>query len=673
MSPKPTYEELSKRVEALEAELARMNKVKDELKESEEKYRLLLNHAPSGIYEIDFVNRRFVSVNDVVCEYTGYTREEFLALNPLEILTEESRMLFAERISKLFSGEKIPEMVEFKIRAKGGREFWVSMHSRVLYENGIPRGATVIVHDISELKSAEEALHKSEERYKNILETIDEGYYEVDLSGNFTFFNDSVCKILGYTRDELMGMNDRRYTDEKNAKELYRVFNGVFKTGQPHIGFEWEVLRKDGERRRVEASVYALKSPEGRVTGFRGIVRDITERKKMEEELFRSQKLESIGKLAGGIAHDFNNLLMGIQGNTSLVLFDVEPSHPHHERLKNIEQHVQSGANLTKQLLGFARGGKYQVKPINPNEVLLKTSSMFGRAKKEIQIHHDLPQDVWPIEADQGQVEQVLLNLYVNAWQAMPGGGDLWIKTENVTLAEKDPMPYNIRPGRYVKISVRDTGVGMDEATRKRIFEPFFTTKEMGRGTGMGLASAYGIIKNHGGAIDAASELGKGSTFYLYLPASAKDVVQEAIQSEELLKGDETILLVDDEETIVDVTGRMLETMGYRVLKARSGREAVELIEKAVKKRGEVPRPHLVILDLVMPGMSGSETFGKLKKIASDIKILLSSGYTLNADAKKIIKEGSDGFIQKPFTMKALSSRVRGILDGTRQESVFQP
>jgi two-component system cell cycle sensor histidine kinase/response regulator CckA len=671
---KLTNDELRKKVKALKAEVARMKKVRQALKESEEKYRQLLNHAPSGMYEIDFLNQRFLNVNDVICEYTGYNREEFLALSPLDILSDESGRLFSERLRKLFAGEKIPEVAEFKIRAKNGREFWVRMHSRVLYENGEPKRATVIVHDISDLKSAEEALHESEERYKKVLETIEEGYYEVDLSGNLTFFNDSVCKFLGYTRAELMGMNNREYTDEENGKNLYRAFNSVYRTGKPFTGFEWEVIRKDGERRIVEASVYPLTDSEGKVTGFRGIARDITDRKRLEEELFRSQKLESIGKLAGGIAHDFNNLLMGIQGNTSLMLFDVQPGHPHYERLKNIEQHVQSGAKLTKQLLGFARGGKYQVQPINPNEVLEKTSSMFGRTKKEIRIHLKLRQDVWRVEADQGQVEQVLLNLYVNAWQAMPGGGNLYLETENVTFEESTLKPYNLRPGRYVKISVRDTGVGMDEATRKRIFEPFFTTKEMGRGTGMGLASAYGIIKNHGGAIDAVSGLGRGSTFYIYLPATAKDLAGEEIRPEEILKGEETILFVDDEEMIVDVSSRMLENMGYKVLTARSGKEALELIEKSSKDdHSDVPRPDLVILDLIMPDMSGSETFARLRKMSSGIKILLSSGYSLSAETMKFMERGCDGFIQKPFTMKALSSKIRGILENSGQKGVLQP
>jgi CheY-like chemotaxis protein len=335
------------------------------------------------------------------------------------------------------------------------------------------------------------------------------------------------------------------------------------------------------------------------------------------------------------------------------------------ERLRNIEHYVKSGADLTRQLLGFARGGKYQVKPLDPNTLIERTSTMFGRTSKGICIHTRLQEVLWPVEADQGQIEQVLLNLYVNAWQAMPKGGDLYIETENATFAEGVQRFYDISPGRYVKISVKDTGVGMDEATRKRIFEPFFTTKEMGRGTGLGLASAYGIIRNHGGVIDAMSEAGKGSTFFIYLPATVKNVTDEELLSEEILRGNETILFVDDESTIADIGKTLLEKMGYRVVIGHSGREAVDLVEKARELHdGQAAHPDLVILDLVMPGISGAETFYRLRELSPDLKILLCSGYSLNDEAKNILQRGCEGFIQKPFTLQALSSKIREVLDG---------
>jgi two-component system cell cycle sensor histidine kinase/response regulator CckA len=369
------------------------------------------------------------------------------------------------------------------------------------------------------------------------------------------------------------------------------------------------------------------------------------------------QRMEAIGTLGGGVAHDFNNLLMGIQGRTSLMLMDKDSSHPDFEHLKGIEDYVKSAANLTKQLLGFARGGKYEVKPTDINALIKKTSKMFGRTKKEIKIHGKYQKDVWTIESDQGQIEQVLMNLYVNAWQAMPGGGELYLQTENVTLGEDYVKPFKIEPGKYVKISVTDTGVGMDEATRQRIFDPFFTTKEMGRGTGLGLASAYGIIKNHGGFINVYSEKGEGTAFNIHLPASASEVGGRRPEvSEDVMHGHETVLLVDDEDMIIDVGEKLLQKLGYEVLIARSGKEATEIYEK------NKDRIDMVILDMIMPDMSGGDTFDRLREITPHIKVLLSTGYSIDGQATEILNRGCNGFIQKPFNMKQLSGKLREIL-----------
>ena len=256
-------------------------------------------------------------------------------------------------------------------------------------------------------------------------------------------------------------------------------------------------------------------------------LRDITEKKRLETRIHQAQRMEAIGTLAGGLAHDFNNLLMAIQGNASLMLLRKDSSNPDYSRLKNIEQYIQNGAEITKQLLGFARGGKYQVRATDLNEIVKKSSAMLGRTKKEITIHTKCETEIWAVEVDTGQIQQVLMNLYINAWQAMPGGGELFIETENVKLDRSFVRPYSIRPGKYVKLSLTDTGVGMDENTRQRIFDPFFTTKAMGMGSGLGLASAYGIITNHGGIIDVHSKKGKGTTFSIYLPASKKKVARE--------------------------------------------------------------------------------------------------------------------------------------------------
>jgi len=394
------------------------------------------------------------------------------------------------------------------------------------------------------------------------------------------------------------------------------------------------------------------------------VQRELTERKRaedrkkeLEDQLLHAQKMEAIGTMAGGIAHDFNNLLMGIMGNVSLILLNASSDHPHYSELKNIEQCVQRGADLTKQLLGFAMGGKYETIPTDLNEIIKKTSTMFNRTRKEISIHEKYETHLRPVEVDRGQFEQVLVNLYVNAWQAMPGGGNIYLQTENVTLNEKKVKPFNLKPGNYVKTSIRDTGVGMDEETRQRIFEPFFTTKEMGRGTGLGLASVYGIIKNHGGFIQVHSEKGRGTTFYIYLPASQKEIPEEKKLPERILEGTETALLVDDEDFIIDVGEKLLKKIGYKVLTAKSGKEAIEIYKK--NKDGI----DIVILDMIMPGMGGGETFDLLKKINPGIKVLLSTGYSLDGQAAEILERGCSGFIQKPFRMKALSQKLRLILD----------
>jgi len=500
-------------------------------------------------------------------------------------------------------------------------------------------------------------LTKSEKKYRDILQNIDDGYYEVDIAGNFTFLNDSMSKILGYPKDELLGMNNREYMDGENAKKIFQTFNTVYRTGISTKALDWKLIRKNGTECFVETVVSLIKDSKGNGIGFRGVARDVTDRKQLEFQLQQVIRMESIGTLAGGIAHDFNNLLMGIQGRISLMLLGKNSSHPDFEHLKGIENYVVSAVTLTKDLLGFARGGKYEVKATDIAKMIERSSGMFGRTKKEIEIHINNQKDVWTVETDQGQIEQLLMNLYVNASQAMPDGGDLYIQTENVELNEKYVKPYDIIPGRYVKISVTDTGVGMDEATRKKIFEPFFTTKEMGRGTGLGLASVYGIIKNHGGFINVYSEKGEGTTFNIYLPQSDKEVRQEPLINEKLFKGSEAILLVDDEEMIIEVGEAMLTRLGYQVTVAKGGEQAVEVIKE---KGNEID---LVIIDMIMPGMDGGQTFDRIMEIQPNLPVILSSGYAINGKANEILQRGCDGFIQKPFNISELSRKIREVLD----------
>jgi PAS domain S-box-containing protein len=429
-----------------------------------------------------------------------------------------------------------------------------------------------------------------------------------------------------------------------------------------------EILRKrDGTSIHVSVSSQYCYDKKGDVAGVEGVVRDLTERKRAEKEreqlqaqLNQARKMESIGILAGGIAHNFNNILMGIQGRTSLMMFDKAPGDPDWEHLKGIEEYVKNAVELTRDLLGFARGGKYEVRPTDLNALVRHESMRFGRTKREIRIHGKYEKGLWTVEVDRSQLQQALLNLYVNAWQAMPAGGDIYVLTENITVAEEETESGEIPPGPYVRLSVTDTGVGMDEATVEKIFDPFFSTRDTGQGSGLGLSSVYGIVRNHGGFIEVHSEMGSGTTFTLYLPASEKKVEERETETNgrEIQHGRGTVLVVDDEEMIVEVDKRMLEKLGYRVLAARSGPEALDLFEK---NKGDID---LVILDMVMPGMGGGETFERMKEMDGDVVVLLSSGYSMDEQAKEILARGCAGFIQKPFSIEDLSHKVRGALHG---------
>jgi len=377
----------------------------------------------------------------------------------------------------------------------------------------------------------------------------------------------------------------------------------------------------------------------------------------MQKKLADSEKFRALGQMASGMAHDFNNVLMGIEGNVSLLLLETGPEDGSHEKFRDIEEYVKSGAEVTRQLLQFSRAGRQQMEPVDMNAIVDKGIRLFGRTKKEIRIVTNYRKDLWTAEVNQEQIEQVLLNLFVNAWQAMPGGGNIHIETENVRVGRKTSKQSGMTAGRYIKVSITDSGEGMDEATRERIFEPFFTTKQMGRGTGLGLATAYGTIRDHGGIIDVRSRPGQGTTIDLYLPASEKSAAKETTPPEQVCKGTETVLLVDDEGMIIKVCKQMLGALGYRVLMARSGQAALDIL---AKQKDSID---LIILNLMMPGMGGGETYDRIREIDPGARVLLSTGYSVEGEAAMILARGCDGFVQKPFNIDRLSKSVRGVLD----------
>ena len=526
-------------------------------------------------------------------------------------------------------------------------------------------GAIANAELFSQRRKTEDALRESEEKYWVLVQNANDAIFIAqDGRVKFPTFrapNPKFFEVTGYSSEELakappttsflqfIHPDDQKMVMDRHLRRM---------RGEdvPSV-YSFRLLNKKGETVWVQINSVTTQW-EGKPATL-CFLRDISHEKKLEAQIFTAQKMEAVGTLASGIAHDFNNLLMGVQGYVSLLLFDADgnPSNGRVENLKRIEELVKSGSALTGQLLAFARKGKYEVQTSDLNGIIERTADVFGRTKKEVNHHKRLAKDLWPVEVDRGQIEQIFLNLFVNAWQAMPRGGDLYLETGNVTLSADYLKPFFVKPGKYAKVSITDTGIGMDKQTQQRIFEPFFTTKELGRGTGLGLATVYGIVKSHGGHINVYSEKGRGTTFTIYLPASAKEVRDEKRAAPRVLQGKETILLVDDEETITEVVAKALKITGYNPLVARSGREAVE------KYKAHRAQIDLVVLDMIMPGMGGGAAFDCLKEINPAVKVILSSGYSLDGEASLILEKGCRGFIQKPFGIQELSKKIREVLD----------
>ena len=497
---------------------------------------------------------------------------------------------------------------------------------------------------------------KTEELYRSFFRCSVDAIVTYDLEGKVEYISPAFSEIFGWTLEEMKG-RQIPFDHEFKKESIAAVIQDLVEHGTPCNGFETKCRTKGGRLLDVSVSASRHNDHKGKSMGTLFILRDISEKKRVEAQLHYIERMEAIGTLAGGIAHDFNNLMMGMLGNISLTLYDIGPDDPNYKRLKTVERLIQSGSELTSKLLGYARKGKYELRLINLNKIIKESSATFGRARKEIAISTDLAEDLLPVKADGSQIEQVLINLFINAADAMPGGGDLSLQTANVTHKEMKDKPYTPKPGKYAMIKVTDNGTGMDRKTITRIFQPFFTTKEMGLGSGLGLASAYGIIKGHGGYIDVESEKGQGSVFSIYFPATEALVQQDSVVSERIVEGDETILLVDDEEMILDVGVQFLEKLGYSVLEAKGGKEAIQIYQE---NKDSID---MIILDMIMPDMGGSEVYDKIKVIDPEVKVLLSSGYSVEGQATEILNRGCNSFIQKPFNLKSLSGKIREVLN----------
>ncbi len=530
---------------------------------------------------------------------------------------------------------------------------------------------------IDDKKAVSARLKASEEQYEYMVDNSPDLIFTLDESGCFTFVNYQFERVLGFSKQDLMGTSfediihkgDLSKVDHFKRFEQYekRVNDGqdmhfrfkkkIEKTSSPYDPYDAFAFME------LKASPINLPAGDGRIAfnGVYAVARDVTERVNLEDQLRQAQKMEAIGTLAGGIAHDFNNILMGIQGYASLVKSGFDRDSDEFKRLASIDEYVFSGAEMAKQLLGFAQKTCQESCLINLNYLLKMSAKMFGRTKKDILIEQYLEKRLWGTVVDEGQIKQVLMNLFVNAWQAMPNGGKIIIKSENIELDDVQASELGLqKSGFYVKVSVTDTGIGMNNDIMDRIFDPFFTTKERGQGTGLGLATAYGIIKSHKGMFKVNSKLEQGSSFTFFLPASHKTVhtaIKAAREKEQIVNGKGNILLVDDEKGVIEVCSEMLESLGYKVHAVCNGFDALKIIKSKNQKID------LVILDIVMPQMNGQETFGKIRQIDPEMKVLLSSGYSKETQIEEMMERGCNGFILKPFDVATLSAKIDRVVN----------
>jgi PAS domain S-box-containing protein len=512
-------------------------------------------------------------------------------------------------------------------------------------------------------------LKDSEKKYRELVDNLSDWVWEVDEKGRYTYASKAIKELLGYSSSEIIGISPFDLMPDNEATRIKRIFSEYINEKQSFSALKNINLHKDGHEVILETSAQPIIDENGILRGYRGIDRDITDRElavqeqaRLEEQLYQAQKMESIGRLAGGVAHDFNNILSAINGYAELSLIKMDPDNPYRKDMSTILESGQRAARLTQQLLAFSRKQIIKQEQLNINNELKEINKMLRRLLGEdIEIETYYSEDIWPVKTDRSQLEQVIINLAVNARDAMPHGGKLTIETTNVTLDESYIKKYyDMKAGDYVMLAITDNGQGMAKEVMEHIFEPFYTTKDMTKGTGLGLATVHGIIKQNGGEINVYSEPEKGTTFKIYLPRAGgnnnkKDLLPAP--SSHAPHGTETILLVEDDELVRNLSFDILTNQGYTVLVAQDGLEALDMCQ------GYQGHINLLLTDVVMPKMSGTELAEKITKFYPVIHILFMSGYTENAIVQNGILKSGVNFVHKPITPQILSLTVRKILD----------
>jgi len=630
------------------------------LKESEEKYRQLFHLESDALFLIDNKDGQIIEVNNAASKIYEYHRDELLNKKNTDLSAEPLNTRKAT-----INGIKVIPLRYHK--KKSGLIFPVEITATHFTLEG-RKVHLAAIRDVTERISQEQALKENEERFRKLFELAPVGIAQVTPYGKFLRVNKMLTEILGYSEFELQGMSfqDIIHPDDVESHNNYiqQTLNGEIETFQ----LEQRYFNKDGSIIFIILFLSVLRDDKRQVQYAIAVIEDITERKRaeadkkrLETQLLQSRKMEAIGTLAGGIAHDFNNLLQVINGYAEILLIGKKKNHQGYHELTQIQKATERAANLIKQLLAFSRKSQSEHRPVNLNKEIEYSKTILDRTiPKMIQIELNLDNNLKTINADPAQIEQIILNLGSNAADSMPEGGKLIVETKNISLNEKYCQNHlEATPGKYVLLTISDTGHGMDQETLQHIFEPFFTTKEIGKGTGLGLASVYGIVKSHGGYITCHSEAGQGTSFRIFFPSTEQvEYQREKEMDVEIPTGrDETILVVDDEDSIRDLVSKALESFGYNVLTAASGEEAIEIFQNLHTKID------LIILDLGMPGMGGNRCMYEILKINPSTKILIASGYSVNNETKKNLNSGAAGFIGKPYHLKDILHRVRLILN----------
>ena len=643
------------------------------LKISEERFRLIFERAAAGMTTVA-PDGSYLQVNSAFCRFLGY-READLLLLKVQDVTHPDDLEVTNRLLHQALSPNMPRVdLEKRYVRRDGTTAWGHTTATWLFDaQGNPTFAVALIEDINERKQTEEALKQNRIRTEAILNTALDAIISIDHEGRVTEFNPAAERMFGYAREEAVGRVMGEIIVPPSLRDKHTGgLARYLKTGEAHVlGQRIEILamRRDGTEFPAELAITRI--PLDGPAYFTGFVRDISDRKRAEdalrhseEQLRHSQKMEAVGTLAGGVAHDFNNILTGILGYAELLKMQSKPGEKVFEAAAVIENGANRAAALTQQLLGFARRGKHQDVAVDFHATIRDTLSVLSRTvDKRIAIHQDLCPAHATVQGDPGQMEQVILNLAVNAADAMPVGGELTLRTQILQLDEESARRHpGATPGRYLALSVADTGHGIPSDILGRIFEPFFTTKERGKGTGMGLAMVYGIVQNHGGFIEVESETGRGTTFRVYLPLGAEETpgAEAAQPSDQPAPGSPRVLLVDDEEIVRKVAEEFLHYLGYQVVPAADGREAVEIYRKLG------PQIDLVILDMVMPHLNGRDTFRALKAINPAVRAVLSTGYDFNSAAQQLLDEGMVGFIQKPYQISKFSEVISDALGRPR-------